>query len=104
MALNQVARRAAERVRDKIETARPGRLLDTRIFGSVARGESRDESDLDLLLLVDRVDQDLRDAVYRATGEVEAELGYRYPISPCLMPRAHFQELLDRELLFATEV
>ncbi|MBI3924871.1 MAG: nucleotidyltransferase domain-containing protein, partial [Armatimonadetes bacterium] len=75
MSLGSVARAAALRMRAEIERACPGRLRELRVFGSRARGDAGVESDLDLLVLVDREDSRLWDGVYRASAEVEREFG-----------------------------
>jgi predicted nucleotidyltransferase len=38
-----------------LEDRFPGRLLDVRVFGSMARGEAHEDSDVDVLVVLDRV-------------------------------------------------
>lgn len=95
---------AAGRVRQQLQEAFGERLLDVRVFGSQARGKAQAESDLDLLILVDREDKQMRGLMHALIAGVEAEFNYRLPISPCLMTQAHYHELLDRELLFGQEL
>ncbi len=78
--------------------------MELRIFGSRARHQAGQDSDLDLLIMVDSEDPELREVVVRAACEVEAEMAYAFPISPCIMSVERYQDLLDRELLFALEV
>ncbi len=99
-----LAREAAGRVRQQLLQHLGQHLLDVRVFGSQARGEAHEDSDLDVLILVDREDKWIRDTMYSVVAAVEAELNYQLPISPCLMSQAHYQELLDRELLFGQEL
>jgi predicted nucleotidyltransferase len=99
-----LAREAAGRVRQQLQQNLGERLLDVQVFGSQARGEAHENSDLDLLVLVDREEKWVRDVVYSVVAAVEAEINYRLPISPCLMSQARYQELLDRELLFGQEL
>ena len=70
----------------------------------MARGEAHEESDLDVLILVNDDDRQLRELIFKANSEVEAELGYPFAISPCIMTESHFQELLSRERLFAQDI
>lgn len=50
-------RRWVEEFRDRLRALLGDRLRDLRLFGSHARGEADEESDIDLLVLVDRLDE-----------------------------------------------
>jgi predicted nucleotidyltransferase len=50
----------------------PGRVLAVTLFGSKARGDD-DESDIDLLVLVDVEDNDLRRELWRIASDVSLE-------------------------------
>lgn len=54
--LNDRERVWVESFRDQVRRALGPRLRDLRIFGSKLTGESHDESDIDLLVLVDELD------------------------------------------------
>jgi len=81
-----------------------GRLLDVRVFGSVAQGEATEGSDLDVFVLVDRLDPAARRTVYDAAWEAGDEVGAPLLISPLVMGRAHYEELLRREILIAQDI
>ena len=51
----------------------PGRILAITLFGSKARGDSDAESDIDLLVLVDVEDNDLRDELWRIASDISLE-------------------------------
>ena len=104
MAMNQLARRAAELVRARIETQCPGELLEARVYGSMARGDAHDESDLDLLLITRNEDRAVRDAIFAITSQVEFELGFPFAISPCIVSEGRMRDLREREALFAFEI
>lgn len=104
MPLDYMVQQAAERLKARLVQLYPADLDEVRVYGSRARGDAHEESDLDVLILtrgdVNRIDSE----VFRATRLVLEELGYPFPISPLVMSRAHFDELLRRERLFAQTV
>jgi predicted nucleotidyltransferase len=58
MRLGSRERRWVESLRDQLRALLGSRLRDLRLFGSHARGESGPESDIDLLVLVDGLDEE----------------------------------------------
>lgn len=61
--LSRDERRWVEEARDRLRALLGARLRDVRIFGSKVRGESHEESDIDLLVLVDDLDNETWTAV-----------------------------------------
>ena len=51
----------------------PSRVLAVTLFGSKARGDDDDESDIDLLVLVDVEDNDLRRELWRMASDASLE-------------------------------
>jgi predicted nucleotidyltransferase len=51
----------------------PGRILAVMLFGSKARGDGDAESDIDLLVLVDVEDNDLRDELWRIASDISLD-------------------------------
>jgi predicted nucleotidyltransferase len=51
------------------------RILELRAFGSRARGDATPGSDLDIFLVVDRIDADLRERISEIAWEVGFENG-----------------------------
>jgi predicted nucleotidyltransferase len=51
-------RRWVEEFRDRLRALLGDRLRDLRLFGSHARRQAHEESDIDLLVLVDRLDEE----------------------------------------------
>lgn len=69
---HEVVDRFAEALRERLGD----RLRSVWLYGSRARGEeARPDSDVDLLIVVDRDDEDSRDIVHRTMSEVAKEVG-----------------------------
>ena len=62
-----------------LQTIYGDRLKGTYLYGSYARGEADPESDLDVLVVLDRIES-YSDEVDR-TGELGAELSLKYSVS-----------------------
>jgi predicted nucleotidyltransferase len=79
------------------------RLKEMKLFGSRARGERHDESDVDILILVEGLDFDTRYNVISAlSSEVLTETGV--PISTLSLKPEVWADWVDRELLITEEL
>jgi len=79
------------------------RLKAVRLYGSAARGDWSTESDVDLLVLLDRVETADEDwLVSHALRRGILDSGFM--LQPLFMSEADFNELVARERLFAREV
>jgi len=73
-----------------------GRVARIRLFGSYARGEASEESDVDCLVLLDRVDREDD----RAVTDLAADLTWQRDgvvISPMVMSETEFEAWKARE-------
>jgi uncharacterized protein (UPF0332 family)/predicted nucleotidyltransferase len=70
-----------------------GRLIKVVLFGSVAKGSCSADSDVDLLIIVDRVDEDVKRII--AESAFEASLEFQEPIEYIVM---EFEEYKARGL------
>ncbi|MFC1452848.1 nucleotidyltransferase domain-containing protein [Verrucomicrobiota bacterium] len=94
-----VARRFASEVREHFAK----RLRGVRLYGSAARGDWTAESDIDILVLLDRLSgADEEWIVNRAVAL--GLLGSGLLVQPIFMTQSHFDHLRQRERRFALEV
>lgn len=72
------------------------------LFGSRARGEGTEDSDVDILVLLKKWDRQDHDKVIDIASDLFLE--FEINISPLVMSQVQFQELNERELLLAREI
>jgi predicted nucleotidyltransferase len=94
----------ARRYRALAETAHPGEVLDVRLFGSRARGDHREDSDLDLFVSVKSDDLALRNALVDLAWDVSYAMDLPYPVVAHVMPIARYERLLALERRLATDI
>ena len=79
-------------------------LVEMRLFGSRARGDFRPDSDLDLLVLVDGLDENIRRVLSGLAYDLSMEMGLDYGVSLQVQTPEHFERLVRHETLFAREI
>lgn len=79
-----------------------GDLREARLFGSRARGEGNEYSDLDIALIVAPGVRRRRHAIY----DLAYDIGFAHGVelAPLVIDAPQFQELKDRELLIARTI
>ncbi|MFQ6066152.1 MAG: HEPN domain-containing protein [bacterium] len=68
--LTKTERQAVQEFVDALATAFPERIKLMRLFGSRARGQRGEQSDLDLLIVVDKEDEKLDDKIIDLMGKI----------------------------------
>lgn len=103
VSLNPLTALAAQQFRTKLtEAGIP--IRDMRVFGSMARGDAHEASDLDILVLVDAWEPLVHRAITSAAVDVCDALDLPFMISPVIMSVTHFEALRRNERLLAREV
>jgi predicted nucleotidyltransferase len=77
-------------------------LRSARLFGSRARGEGHERSDLDIALVVTPEGRARRHALYDLAFDVG--LAHGVELAPLVLEERRFQELKDRERLIARDI
>jgi predicted nucleotidyltransferase len=91
-----------ERYAELLRARFGARLRDVRLFGSYARGEADEDSDVDVLVLVDGLtDREIGDAA-GLVAEVILETGL--PLAPLPMSTDRFADLRRRERRLAQDI
>ncbi|MBI4365940.1 MAG: nucleotidyltransferase domain-containing protein [Deltaproteobacteria bacterium] len=72
------------------------------LFGSRARGEGNDESDLDVLVLTATVNRTIKETIWDIANDLLLETDVY--LSPLVMSVTEFQTLRDRERRLALEI
>jgi predicted nucleotidyltransferase len=77
------------RIRAQLESAYGARLKSVVLYGSVARGEDREDSDIDILVLLDRVSD--------YAGDLRISIGALYPLARELGRRISAKPVPEQE-------
>jgi hypothetical protein len=88
--------------RARLERAFPGRVVRVVLFGSHARGEATEESDVDVLVVLDGACHADRARAIDVGGMIGLELALA--IAPMVLSSADWSELVARERRIATEI
>ncbi len=78
------------------------RVKSMTLFGSRARGEGHEESDLDILVLVEERTSKIRNQILDIADDIY--LKFEIDISPLVLSFAQFQTIKQRERLLASEI
>lgn len=88
--LTKVEQQALARFRDALQSLLGENLLSLRLFGSRARGEGTEESDLDVLVLVKKKDRDLCRRIVEESLEVD--LAYGTNLAPTVLSADEYRQ------------
>jgi len=88
--------------RDRLAHRFGPELLDIRVFGSYARGEANEDSDVDVFVLLGDPTWNDRRAVLDIAGDLFAERGLL--LSPTIFDRARWEEWRRQERPLAMDI
>jgi uncharacterized protein len=93
---------ALSEYRQELERALPGKLERLTLFGSLARGDAHEDSDVDILVVVDSLTFPER----KAAIDLATEIGLRHDLvfAPVVLAAAEWAELLRRERALPREI
>lgn len=77
-------------------------LVSISLFGSRARGEGTEDSDVDVLVLVKKNSVKIKNRIWDIANDIFLEKWVN--ISPLVMAEDDFKKLVDRERLLASEI
>ncbi|HEX5759265.1 MAG TPA: nucleotidyltransferase domain-containing protein [Thermoanaerobaculia bacterium] len=101
-ALPSLARTAAARFADELRRRYADAVLDVRLFGSFARGEADEDSDVDVAVVLERVDWATQRDVIDLATDVGLPLDLR--ISPTIFDRQTYALWRTQERLLVMDI
>ena len=100
--MNGSPRRAAHRFAGALRQRYGDALVDVRLFGSCARGEMREDSDVDVAVVLQAVDwRTKRDVIDLASG---IGLEHGVMLSPTVLDRQTFERWRAQERLLVMDI
>ena len=99
---HELPRRAAGLFADALRGRYGSVLVDVRLFGSCARGEMREDSDVDVAVVLERVDwRTKRDVI-----DLASSIGLEHDVllSPTVLDRGTFERWRAQERLFVMDI
>lgn len=102
MALNKLEKKVLESFLNRLETVLHDEIKEVKLFGSKARGRSRKDSDIDVLVIVSSDDWRLCDRVYEIATDLLLETGVC--ISPKIVSTNQYNQLLEEDAPFVRNV
>ncbi|MBI4811248.1 MAG: nucleotidyltransferase domain-containing protein [Ignavibacteriales bacterium] len=100
--LNQTEKQLLSELKDLLVRNLGLRLNRFMLFGSKARGDSSVDSDLDVAIVVDGLDRNLKREIFDLVADLE--LKYLYVISSLVLSTEEFNKLLERERRIALDI
>ena len=95
-------KKALVRFKTRVQQVFGDQVVGFRLFGSRAREEGDENSDLDILVLLKEAPTSSRGQIFEIAADIFLECETH--ISPLVMSQAHFEEMKRRERLLPLEI
>jgi predicted nucleotidyltransferase len=89
-------------LKESLEALLGDRLVRMVLFGSLARGDYNDESDMDVAIIIRRLTRELKNQILDKVAEVE--LNHLTPVSVLILSEEEFNRLKKRERRIALDI
>jgi len=99
-----IVARSLGRFREALNAHFGARLRELTLFGSQARGEAHEESDVDVLVVVDDLTERERKLVYDLSYDAGIEGDELVSVSPLAYATAHIADMRAREKRLVREI
>ena len=100
--VNDIRSETLRELKESLETFLGDRLLRMILFGSMARGDYTDESDIDVAIIIRGLTRELKHQILDRVGEVE--LNHLMPVSALLLSEEEFNRLKKRACRIALDI
>ena len=97
-------RKGLERFTEGVRRLFPQRVKKITLFGSKAAGVPTAESDIDILVIVDRKDREITEAIFDLGHETLLESDCLVNINPIVISESYYLGLLARERRIALDI
>lgn len=102
--LTRLEREALARYAQRLSEVLGPRLARLILFGSRARGEGHEQSDLDVAVEVRGPEREVYREVYDLATEINMEYDYGVRLAPLLLSEETLEDLRERELAIARAI
>ncbi len=100
--LNAHEQRAIRAFHERVHVLMKEDVKSMRLFGSRARGDANEQSDIDVLVLVADAPASIRGKIYDLSADIFLE--YEVALSPLVMSAAQYDDMKARERLLIHEI
>jgi predicted nucleotidyltransferase len=100
--LGENEQKALLELKERLERLLGDSLVRMVLFGSKARGDYDDESDIDIAIIVSNLSRNLKNRILDIV--VEIELKYLTPMSTLVLAQEQFERLRERERRIALDI
>ena len=100
--IDSVTKETLEELKESLGAMLGGRLVKMILFGSMARGDDRGESDIDVAIIIRGLTRELKNQVLDRVAEIE--LKHLTPVSTFILSENEFNGLKQRERRIALDI